>query len=204
MSTAARLATQQASSDDLRRLAASILSQRRFHGAPLAQPFDPVLRRLGRWLNDFFSLAAHVPGGTGVFWLVLGAAVLGGAVWFSRRTLGRLSPAGPGRASHSTLAAGEDPRALEHAATAAERGGAFGESIRLRFRAGLLSLGAQGAIEYTDSVRTAEVSRRLTSEDFDRLSATFERAAYGGAEVDADDARDAREGWQRVLSGAGR
>jgi hypothetical protein len=117
--------------------------------------------------------------------------------------LRRLAPTRRGALAERS-APGEDPRTLERDAAAAEAGGAFAEAIRLRFRAGLLALGARGAIEYRASLRTAEVSRRLSSVDFDLLAATFERIAYGGGDASALDAAAAREGWQRVLSGANR
>jgi hypothetical protein len=200
MSLAIAVVQPPAGSGELRRLAASILSERRFRGAPLAQPLQPELRKVGHWLSNIASLGGHFPGGAGVFWLLLAAVVLVVAVRGIRRSLGQLATAERGGDGTSgAVSSGEDPRELERAADTAERGGAFGEAIRLRFRAGLMALGARGAIEYRSSLRTAEISRRLASVDFDLLAATFERVVYGGASAGEGDAAAAREGWRRVL-----
>jgi hypothetical protein len=138
-----------------------------------------------------------------VFWGALAALVLIAAVLAARRRLRRLSPSGPelpaaGRPS------GERPQALEREADAAEARGAFAEAIRLRFRAGLLTLGRRDAIDYRASLRTAEVSRTLRSPEFDSLAQTFERVAYGGSQADAREASETRERWKRVVAGASR
>jgi hypothetical protein len=203
MSAAAAAATAPAGSDELRRLAASILSERRFRGAPLADPLRPVLRQLGRWLRDLGSGIPGLPGGAAVTWTLIAAFVLGAAVYGARRRLRGLAPAERQRTADGAGPA-DDARALERDAAQAERRGAFAEAIRLRFRAGLLGLGARGAIDYSASLRTAEVSRRLASVDFDRIASTFERVAYGGDEATEGEAAASREGWQRVLTGAGR
>ena len=52
--------------------------------------------------------------------------------------------------------------------------------------------------------RTAEVSRKLHSEDFDALARTFERVAYGGEDAAAGDVAASREGWKRVVTAAAR
>jgi hypothetical protein len=193
-----------AGSDELRHLAASILSERRFRGAPLGQPLHSELHQIEHWLAGIASAARHFPGGAVVFWAVLAALVLSAAVWLTRRSLSRLAPAPP--AGHAALAGrgGEDPRALDADADAAEQRGAFADAVRLRFRAGLLALGARGAIEYRSSLRTVEVSRRLESDEFDGLARTFERVAYGDGTASETDATAARDGWRRVLAGAGR
>jgi hypothetical protein len=180
------------------------LGARRF-GAPLAPSLaQPVLRELRRWLRWIGDRAHDVPGGPVVFWAVIGAAVLALAARMTRRSLRRLGASALQEDAIGAAAASEDPRALERAAAAAESEGAFAEAIRLRFRAGLLSLGARAVIDYSPSVRTAEVSRRVRSREFDTLAATFDRVAYGGAAAQASDAAAAREGWTRVLAGASR
>jgi hypothetical protein len=186
------------SSEQLRAIAAQILSERRFHREPVVDPLTSALNHVGTWI---VRLAADMPGGAGIFWALLAGLVIALAVLGARGLLRRLAPAaGPARAG--AAAGQEDPHELERAAAAAESRGAFADAVRLRFRAGLLSLGARGAIEYRPSIRTAEVSRRLSSPEFDDLAATFERAAYGNQEVGAADVRASRDGWKRVLSGA--
>jgi uncharacterized protein DUF4129 len=186
----------------LRSLAAHILSQRRFGGRPLGQPFQPALNQFGRWLDDFISFISGLPGGVGVAWVVIAVVVLSAAVFSSRRWLRRLAPAEALGTIRRRSLAGEDPQALERDAAAAEERGAFAEAVRLRFRAGLLALGARGVIPYSSSVRTNQVARRLQSADFEALAKTFEHVTYGGASAGEDDATAAREGWRRVLAGA--
>lgn len=134
-----------------------------------------------------------------VFWAAVGAAVIAVSVILARHRLRRLAPSDAvvvsGRAAPS-----ETPQALEREAVNAESRGNFGEAIRLRFRAGLLTLGARSLIDYRPSLRTAEVSRKLRSSDFDSLAGTFERVAYGGGEAGEADVAAAREGWKRVMS----
>jgi hypothetical protein len=167
-------------------------------------PVRPVLRQVGRWLRWLGDRAPDVPGGPVVFWGVIGAVVLALAAVMTRRSLRRLG----GRAGeHARDTASKDrpandPEALERAAAAAESNGAFADAVRLRFRAGLLGLDARTLIEYSPSVRTAQVARRLRSREFDTLAATFDRVMYGGAVAQASDAEAAREGWKRVLAAA--
>lgn len=186
------------SSDQLREVAAQILSERRFHRSPVIDPVSSALNHVGDWL---VRLAADTPGGAGIFWALLAGVVIVLAATGARRALRRLAPA-PGTAGAPRPSGAEDPHELEREAATAESRGAFAEAIRLRFRAGLLSLGSRGAIEYRPSIRTAEVSKRLVSPDFDDLATTFERVAYGGEDAGASDASASREGWKRVLAGA--
>jgi hypothetical protein len=187
------------SSEQLRAIAAQILSERRFHRELVVDPLTSALNHVGIWI---VRLAAAMPGGAGFFWAALGGLVIALAVFGSRRLLRRLAPASAAAGHARAAGTDEDPHDLERQAASAESRGAFAEAVRLRFRAGLLSLGARGAIEYRPSIRTAEVSRQLVSPQFDALAATFERAAYGNHEVGAADARASRDGWKRVLAGA--
>ena len=144
-----------------------------------------------------------MPGGPAVFWGGLAAIVLLVSVIGAKRRLRRLAPVEP-EPRGAGRAQAESPQLLEREAAAAEARGAFAEAIRLRFRAGLLTLGRREIIEYRPSLRTAEVARRLRSEEFDSLARTFERVAYGGSRADAIEATDSRDGWQRVIAGATR
>jgi len=138
-----------------------------------------------------------------VFWGVLAGAVIVLAVVGARMRLRRLTPA-EAELRGVPRAQAEAPQALERKAAEAEARGAFAEAIRLRFRAGLLTLGSREVIDYRPSLRTAEVARRLRSRDFDSLAQIFERVAYGGSQGDAADAAGSREGWKRVVAKAGR
>ena len=176
-----------------RQSAELILAGRRFQDSLVTNPLQRGLQTLGRWLGD---LATAAPGGPPVFWLVVGTIVLLLAAVGARRTMRRLEPTGHARA---TLRGDtrEDPAALERDADDAEAKGAFADSVRLRFRAGLLRL---SSIDYRASLLTGDVARRLRSPQFEALAASFDRIAYGGAPAGPADAEAAREGWKRVLA----
>jgi hypothetical protein len=178
------------------RQAEEILGAQRYSPTPVPDPVGSVLRKLGHALG---RLSAGAPGGPAVFWGAVAAVVLALTFLGVRRSLRRLDPAlQAGVGAH--LAIGDTPRSLERDATAAEARGAFGDAVRLRFRAGLLSLSARKAIDYRPSLLTADVSRTLRSPEFDALAATFERIAYGGAPGAEADAAAARAGWKALLS----
>lgn len=184
---------------EAQRSAEALLENRRY-GKPV---LDPISRLIQSFARAVARLAANTPGGALVFWAIAGAAVLAVAVLGARRILRRLDAEGQ-RTAGEERAAGADPASLERLAQAAEARGAFDEAVRLRFRAGLLSLGERSAIDYRPSLLTGEVARQLHDREFDSLAGDFDRIAYGGASADEDDARAAREGWPRVLEGAGR
>jgi hypothetical protein len=176
-----------------RRSAGLILAGRRFQGSLVTDPFQRGLQKLSRWIGN---LAASAPGGPPVFWLVVGVIVLVLAAVGARRIMRRLEPTDHARAMLSGDTR-EDPAALERDADAAETEGAFADSVRLRFRAGLLRL---SSIDYRASLLTGDVARRLRSPQFEALAASFDRIAYGGASAGPADAEAAREGWERVLA----
>lgn len=189
-----------ASAGRARAMAAAILAQAPY-GKPTRPP-DPVVSALDALGKALTSLATRTPGGPVAFWAVAAALVLVLGGLGARRALRRLGPAQP-RPGVQAAAAGEDPAALEREAHAAQEAGAFEEAVRLRFRAGLLKLGARSAIDYRPSLLTAEVARGLRSEQFDSLNDTFERIAYGGAPGRPADAEASRQGWTAVLAQAG-
>ena len=184
------------SSAAARAQAAAILSQPRYGKATVPNPLADLFKQLSHALGSLASLA---PGGPPIFWLIAGAIVVALSLVGARRMLRRLSVS----ASRSDQAAGlrgEDPAALARDAQAAEARGAFADAVRLRFRAGLLTLGERGAIDYRPSLLTADVARRLRSPRFDSLARTFERVAYGSGDAEPADAAAARDGWADLLS----
>ena len=76
--------------------------------------------------------------------------------------------------------------------------------MRLRFRAGLLRLDARELIEYRPSLTTGEVADAVGSPAFERVGADFDAIAYGGRPAGEQDEAASRDGWERVLSEAGR
>jgi hypothetical protein len=176
--------------------AAAILSRGQYK-ATASNVLVTLLRRLARAVNDIASLT---PGGGAFFWVLAAAIVLVATVFLVRRTLTRRQ-AQPAAMTDARRGAIETAQALEREAAAAEQRGAFGQAIRLRFRAGLLTLGDRATIDYRPSLLTAEVARRLRSPQFDSLTDAFEQVAYGGAGAGPDDAAAAREGWKKLLRG---
>jgi len=193
--------------EEARRVAHDILGGRQYHAAPTPRPLRHQLTWIGDRARDFVDWVgrgfAHIPRGVA---LAFAAAVLGLLVYvivrYARGRRGR--PDTGGAAGAVGADAAEDPRELERAADAAERAGRLDEAVRLRFRAGLLRLGARGAIEYRPSVTTNEVRRVLGSETFDELARTFEAIAYGGRNAVEPDVETARREWPRVVAGAPR
>jgi hypothetical protein len=176
--------------------AASVLHQRQYGRAPLPDPIGTAFNKVGHFLA---KLASNAPGGPVVFWLVLAVLVLAGAGFGARRMLRRLDPATRTARLYDGGAA-ESPDALMRKAAAAEARGAFGEAIRLRFQAGLLTLGERGRLDYRPSLLTGEARRTLHSRTFDDLAAHFEQVAYADAPADAEQAAAARDGWDAVLT----
>ncbi len=126
-------------------------------------------------------------------------AIAGGLTWLiagrTARRRAALALATSQRSGRRT----DSPAALERDAIEAERRGEHELALRLRFRAGLLRLDERGAIELRPSLPTGEVSRKLHSDDFDRLAADFDSVVYGGRPAEAEDVEAARRGWDSVL-----
>ena len=175
--------------------ASEILSSRRFGNEPVPNPVGSVFDKVGRWLE---KLAAGAPGGPAVFWGLIAAIVLALTALGVRRQMRRLDPLRRTRPMRDAPVA-DTPASLERDALAAEARGDFGEAVRLRFRAGLLTLNANKTIEYRPSLLRSDVSRRLRSPQFDSLADTFERIAYGGEPGGEADAAAAKEGWKEVI-----
>jgi hypothetical protein len=198
--------TEVRSAGDPRAEARDVLAENRFHQTQVPGPFKGILEWIGDripsfdvplgWLDDL------LPGGRSVVWIFL-AAVFGGLGWaVSRRLLTTRIRASTQAEQALAAARDEDPRALERRADAAEAAGDLEAALRLRFRAGLLRLDERGAIEFRPSISTIEVRRKLHSEDFDALAATFDDVVYGGRPPATDDLAAARERWPNVIKAA--
>jgi len=193
---------------DPRAVARQILAEGRFREHPLPRPLKrPLewltdrLRPVGRILSDAFgALARLLPGGSLTGWAVLGGGVFGlavlGAGGLARRRVGAIEA---GQVTAPAPGGRRDPRSLEREADAAEDAGDFGRAVRLRFRAGLLRLDAVRVLRFDPSLTTGEVAIRLRSVTFDDMALRYDEITYGRREPQADDARVAREGWQRIL-----
>jgi hypothetical protein len=198
--------------DAARERARSILSGHDYRPERSPQPFTGALRWLGdraheildpvgRFFQRLFRPLFHlIPGTAGAVlgWLVLlGAATL--LMWVLVRHRLRTGTAGRTSGGADDAAGAENPTDLERAAAAAGAAGDHGLAIRLRYRAGLLRLGARGAIALQPGATNAVYARTLRSPRFDGLTDTFESVAYGDRVAGpAEDATAVTE-WPRVV-----
>jgi hypothetical protein len=138
----------------------------------------------------------------GSLWLplLIVAAIAGGLLAYrlarNREAAGRLA------ASEADEEVEAPASELERRAGEAERAGAFGEALRLRYGIALRELQALGRVPAGPSTTASRVSRELADPRADRLVGTFEQVAYGGRRAAADDAREAREGWPPLVADA--
>jgi hypothetical protein len=195
-----------AARDDAR----EILSERRFREREVPRPLRGALAWLADQLRPFGEaaddlvgvLAGPLPGGRSTFWVLVSLAVLVLAAVLGSRLV-RLRAREATERVRAAAAGPVDPSRLEREADAAERRGELERALRLRFRAGLLRLQRADAIPSRDSLTSAEVARRLRSQDFDRVAASFDEVVYGRRPAGPGDAETARAGWARVLEQAG-
>ena len=186
--------------------AREILQQNRFHGRRTPGPFRGILE----WLGDRFAPVLRLFEPVGGFFIevwantvariALIAIVLGLAALLSLVAIRRRTASAVVRSARHALGESDDPGVLEDAADQAERGGDYAMALRLRFRAGVIRLQLAGRVRRGRTTTTHALARQLHSPAFDDLGRTFDAVAYGGSAATPDDARAAREQWQRVLS----
>jgi hypothetical protein len=190
--------------DSARDHARDILRDRRFRSDPAPRPFRGPLQWLGDRLapiGRFFERVANaVPWYIWIALAIVATALV--ARWIIARS--RRAAAGRSRTHAGATELVEDPAALEREADEAERRGDLDRAVRLRFRAGLLRLGARGAVDYRPSLTTTEVRSRLESDRFDRLAARFDEVAYSDAHAEPPDVETARAEWPQVVHDADR
>jgi Domain of unknown function (DUF4129) len=196
-------AAAQVDPDRARDQARDILGSRRYKPADVPRPFEGVLEWLGdrlRPIGDFFSRITESLVSKIVLAALLAAVIAVIALLVARRRAATGAAGGArGRRSRDEQV---DPARLERDADAAERRGDLDLALRLRFRAGLLRLDRNGAIQFRPSITTGQVARRLRLRDFDDLAITFDAVAYGGRHASETDVRSARAAWPRVLEQA--
>lgn len=199
--------------DDARRTARDILSGHEYRPERSPQPLRGALRWIGDRLDDllapigrFFErvfgwLFDLVPGPAGtILGVVIVVALASLVLWLvARRVVS--TPPGP-RHGHATAGDGEDPHALERAARDAAAAGDHRLAIRLRYRAGLLRLGARGAIALRTGATNAVYARALRSDRFDGLTGTFEAVTYGDRDASPEDDATAVREWPIVVEEA--
>jgi hypothetical protein len=191
--------------DQARRDAEEILGGRRYQRDPAPRPFRGQLKWVGDRLHSAGEASERAFNALPRWlWVVIALVVFGLLTWFivrnAERRLIRRAAAGVG-AAFGDDALPDDPGVLEREADEAERNGDFERAVRLRFRAGLLRLGAGGRIQYTPSITTGEVRRTLQSPTFDELASTFDEITYGDRDAVPPDAADARARWPELTRG---
>lgn len=203
------------SPDDARRTARDILSGNEYQPESSPQPLRGALRWLGERLDDvlapigrFFErifgwLFDLVPGPMGT---LIGVAILLGlaslVVWLIARRVVATAP--QRHIARGGAEDADDPDELERAARDAAAAGDHRLAIRLRYRAGLLRLGARGAIALRTGATNAVYARALHSERFDGLTGTFEAVTYGNVDAGPDDDATAVREWPIVVEEARR
>ncbi len=183
--------------------AGDILAERRFNRTRVEGPFRGLLRRIGRLadpIRDLLSGAdGTIPGPRWVVWAHRDRDRR--RVDVADRRPHRPPPRGA-RARH--LAALGPPHGLAGRARARRDRGRAPRRARAA-RCGCAS--APACCASTSAARSscaprcrpARSSRRLHSDDFDRLAADFDSVVYGGRPAEAEDVEAARRGWDSVL-----
>ena len=192
--------------DSAREYARTILADRRFNADSPPRPLRGFVERSGDWLRHRFdALISYIPGGPAGLWLLMAAIVVAVSAMVAARTARRRNLPIERRAhgpngSHESLS----PTVLERRASAAEGEGDYRSAVRLRFRAGLLSLDRLGVIDYRPSITSTEVAATVRSTTFGVLAAMFDEIAYGGRAAGPHDAAAARDSWEQLRAEVGR
>lgn len=175
----------QATTEDASALARSILARPEFRTqgdegvvAGLRQFFAP----LRRWLAQ---VIAHIVDGPLI--VILALLIVLGSALFAARIASGSTRAGPRSGRRTQQASLENAASLERAADEAEARGDLERALRLRFRGALLRLGELGVIEFTPSLTSGQVARRLRSPTFDEARTAFDEVVYGRRAVTSSD-----------------
>lgn len=199
-------------SDRARDIAKDILGESRFTSstsAPSTTPTSLPLRNL-----DIPQGGPSAPGWiSGVMWSVI-IALLVIAIAYAiimilrvKRSPRSTSPSPEASEELDPLTIGdlgvyEDERdiaTLLAAATAAFQSGDIALAIRIRFRAGLLQLDDIGALEFTPTLTTRQVSQAIHDPAFPPLGLTFDRAAYSTRESTSEEYLHFAASWEDLV-----
>jgi len=198
----------EATASDYRKLAEDILEQPAF-----SEQEPSVLSRIWQQISDLFDPPTFdrptgsidvAPSGltflrSGL--LILAVVVL--LVWGARyvikqRTNAAAAVDGAPEDKDTRRSATE----LEHLADQARRSGNWAEAVRYRFRAGLARLERKGAILFSPTLTSGEISQELDDPEFDELSTVFDAITYGDSEAAEDDEASSRQSWPSVIERA--
>ncbi len=194
-------------SADARDRAQDILGGRGYREPDVPRPFEGIFETLGDWLSPLEGVVNWVvdlwPSAGSPAWWILAIIVFLAAMGITSLLLVRRSRRSVARAAtHHKVTKGDDPSELERDADDAEARGDLEAAIRLRFLAGLLRLDRARIIDFYPWITSGQVARRLHSDAFDGIAATFDRVVYGRRTAEPNDAAASRSGWARVLQDA--
>lgn len=105
---------------------------------------------------------------------------------------------------HADPEAGLSTTELEAAADAAAGAGDHEGSVRMRFKAGLLTLDRRGIIEHNETTPLGSIRRAVAAGEFDQVADNFEKVTYSDHVAGAEDTEISRSGWRRLLDRLGR
>lgn len=179
---------------------------------PVARFIEDLWDRFVRWLNSLFPdpEPPEAPGARSApdaARATFAVALIGGLVLLAALVALRLARRRV-RDEESVFAA--DPgEALSRddlldTADRAEQAGDHEAGVRLRFKAGLLTLDRRGVIAYDEARPLGTVRREVDDGEFDHLADGFERVTYSDHVATASDSTMARDGWRRLLGRLGR
>ncbi len=200
----------QPSPDDINERADQILSRPEFNRS------ESVLDRIGGWLNDFLGnlLTSFSQGGAPTFvaWLILsGLAVVAAWLLWRLEPWRRVKRHDDDSAGVATSIVQEsarlDARQLRVEAQALSEQGQFDQALRARYRAVLVDLVTQGAIEDVAGRTPGEYRREVADGapgvaiPFGELTTQFENVWYGPYSATADTLASFADHEQLVLAG---
>lgn len=191
--------------DELRGIAEAILSDRAY-----ARSEPGVLERLFDWLSGLFDFTPPSPelGGPqvgGFEFLRTGliiVAVLLLVAWATSFVIRQRSAIRATERSMFGSTGRTSIAELERLASAAAQRGAYGDSLRLRFEAGLARLERKGTLSHPETRSSGEVAETLHLPEFDQVAETFDAVVYGGREAGAADATFAAQTWPAIVAQA--
>lgn len=189
---------------EARRLAEKILSDRKYKEVRPPNPFERPIAWVGGTVRRLFSAVADfvdklIPGNARQAWGVIAlVAGLATALFVIQLAVRRQRIRAAGDVDKLNLST-EDPSELEALAAAAASRSNFGESIRLRFRAGLVRLEQNRRITDPTHQTNGDIYEAVRAEPLLDLQRQFDHVIYGGSEANAQDEVEAVRNWNDLL-----
>lgn len=198
----------QSSSDDYRSIAEEILEQ------PAYSDEQPgLIARFRQWALDQIDLpeiSAERPepeelesptfqlGRSAILLVVAIAGIIWATSYFIKHRSGIRTQTSTEHMPNELPSAIE----LERLAEQARAAGDWASAIRFRFRAGVVRLEGKGAIQYSPTLTSGEISRDLDDTEFDDLANTFDAITYGDEAAGESDEITAKSAWPGVIDRA--